>query len=81
MRRNNRRQLAARMTRRERRDAVGTRRSRKPPSWYDDLKDKSPCECPIDAETVSSSTRYSDFGYYRKRCPACDHEWAFFIEG
>lgn len=52
----------------------------KVPYWYDEsLK---PCKCVItEPKIIMEDTSWSDFGYFKYKCPKCGQEWCWYIEG
>ena len=61
-----------------------TRRDRRrmgPPRWFKRHEDATPCECEAEVSTVRSTTGYSDFAYFLRKCGECGHKWTAWIEG
>jgi hypothetical protein len=52
-----------------------------PPRWYERHSDATACDCTDEAETVRSTTGYSDVLYLLFRCPDCGSRWTGGIEG
>jgi len=52
-----------------------------PPHWYKRHRDATACDCTADAETVRSTTGYSDSVYLLFKCPECGAQWTGWIEG
>lgn len=58
----------------------GIKVNRRPPWWWA-TSNKQPCECGAKITITDGQGAYSDGGYYRVRCTACGHVWAYYIEG